>query len=249
MRAPWQSLHAKFAKSIETMATQTKFNALRQDWPELRCFPDHYALLDRLHDVSTGPEAKDVLLAALVTASQGTGRGRDLAVTLMWLALWPGLDAMYRRLWRYFSSVPDDLVSEISERFTTALHRLDLNRVNRIAATLLRNIEREIRTGLRARWAETARRSDMPDEEHVFSDGEPASLFGLPTSSDTDTVVSMIAGLLTRLVGEDAGLVLAVVVLGDGQREIAGRLGLSHDAVRKRFQRAIHRLRKSFGIF
>ena len=48
---------------------------------------------------------------------------------------------------------------------------------------------------------------------------------------------------LEQLVGGDAGIVIAVVVMGEGQSEIAVRLGLSHDAVRKRYQRALHRLR------
>ena len=49
---------------------------------------------------------------------------------------------------------------------------------------------------------------------------------------------------LTEIIGADAELLLAVLVLDENQREAAQRLGLSHDAARKRFQRALGRLRE-----
>ncbi|MFN7702522.1 MAG: hypothetical protein ACK5U8_31860, partial [Deltaproteobacteria bacterium] len=42
----------------------------------------------------------------------------------------------------------------------------------------------------------------------------------------------------------DAELLLAVLVLDETQREAGERLGLTHDAARKRFQRALGRLRE-----
>ncbi len=41
-----------------------------------------------------------------------------------------------------------------------------------------------------------------------------------------------------------SGFLLAVLVLDETQREAGERLGLSHDAARKRFQRALGRLRE-----
>lgn len=44
------------------------------------------------------------------------------------------------------------------------------------------------------------------------------------------------------MIGDDADLVVAVVIVGESQREAAGRLGISHDAARKRYQRSMVRL-------
>ena len=49
---------------------------------------------------------------------------------------------------------------------------------------------------------------------------------------------------LEPIVGADAELLLAVLVLDETQREAGHRLGLSHEAARKRFQRALTRLRE-----
>jgi DNA-directed RNA polymerase specialized sigma24 family protein len=60
-----------------------------------------------------------------------------------------------------------------------------------------------------------------------------------------DTVVQCRCDLF-RLLGEDAGLVRAVVLHGFSQVEVAAVLGISPDAARKRYQRALRRLRKVF---
>lgn len=252
MRALWPSLHANFVRSLEPLTVKMQFDALRLARPELRGFVDPSALLDHLHDLSGDLDQKDRILAGLVTASQGAGPGREVAVILLWLALWPGLDALYRRLWRHFAAAPDDLVSEISDRFTAGIHRLDCGRVRRIAATLLMNTERDIRADLRKRWAEAARRDELPDEgarinraaRAIPPTGWRDSAFGLPLGADTDASALTIRIALAAMIGNDADLVVAVVILGEGQREAASRLGISHDAARKRYQRSIDRLRR-----
>lgn len=185
-----------------------------------------------------------------MAVSQSSGPGSEVAVILLWLALWPGLDAMYRRLWRHFASAPDDLVSEISGRFAVGIHRLNLGRVRRVAATLLMNIEREIRTDLCKRWAEAARRDEMPNDRGEVASApgtsmtsQPSSVFGLPAGIDADSAAAMIRKVLAAMIGDDADLVVAVVIVGQGQHEAAGRLGISHEAARKRYQRSMSRLR------
>ena len=71
----------------------------------------------------------------------------------------------------------------------------------------------------------------------------PDSVFGLPLGIDADTAAGMILGSLAGMIGDDADLVVAVVIVGEGQREAASRLGISHDAARKRYQRSMVRLR------
>jgi len=244
MRALWQSLNTSLMRSTETLSFQIQYEAVRRSEDVIQPFSDPCALLGHLHADGGDPDEKNKILAVLVVAAQGAGPVRDAAATLLWLALWPGLDALYRRLLRHFAASPEELVSEISDRLTTGIHRLDLHRVNRIAATLLRNIERDIRHVLRARWSEAASRNETPEDgEAPHRVGHPESMLGLPSCINADVAGSMIAALLEDWIGEDAGLVLSVVIHGETQREAARRFDIGHDAARKRYQRAIRRLR------
>ena len=48
---------------------------------------------------------------------------------------------------------------------------------------------------------------------------------------------------LRPVIGADAPLVVAIAVVGERQQDAAAALGLSHDAGRKRYQRALKRMR------
>lgn len=243
MRALWQSLHMSLIQSTETLSFQNHFEAVRRADDALRRFPDPSALLGRLHADGGGHDEKNRVLAALIVVAQGSKPNRDTAATLLWLALWPGLDAIFRRLLRHFASSPEDLVSEISVRLTTGIHRLDFDRVHRIAATLIRNIERDIRRSLKASWAEGAQRGDMPDDDFMNSETHRTCILGLPAGIDTDRATALITKQLQAWIGDDAALVVAVAVHGDRQREAAAELGIAAEAARKRYQRAARRLR------
>lgn len=235
-------------RTIELHTSRKQFEALRRTRPDLAFFADPCAVLDFLHRRDTDRDAKDRILAALVRETQGDGVAREVAVTLMWLALWPGLDAVYRRLLRHFRGAPADLVSEIASHFTTAVHRANLTRIRRVAATLIANVERDIRDGLRRRWAEAARRQDLPADNIPLHD-DVGSWRRLPLVAATDVGPATIRDAIARTDGADAVIVCAVVVLGETQREVAERLGLSHDAVRKRYQRSLRRLRAAIENF
>jgi DNA-directed RNA polymerase specialized sigma24 family protein len=243
MRALWQALHTSLMQSTETLSFQNHFESVRQSDDALRPFPDPSALLGHQHAVGGDHEEKNRLLAALVVAAQGTGSGHNTATTLLWLALWPGLDALYRRLLRHFVSSPEELVSEISDRLTTGIQRLDLDRVCRIAATLIRNIERDIRRSLSAAWAEGAQRSDMPDDDLLNSGTHRTCILGLPDGIDTDAATALLTKQLHAWIGDDAVLVVAVAVHGERQHEAATELGIAPETARKRYQRATRRLR------
>lgn len=66
------------------------------------------------------------------------------------LVLWPGLEAVRYRLRRYVSFDIPRLDAELTGRLTLGIRTLRLSRVSRIAATLLRNVERDLRRGLQA---------------------------------------------------------------------------------------------------
>lgn len=195
-------------------------------------FHDPPALLAFLRS-DAHPERKNDVLRALVLARRDDDTIADVAFTLLCLGLWPGLDALRGRLLRHFRGQVDELDAEILARFADQVGRVRLDRVQRIAATLLRNVERDIRRDLSRQWS----------REKVTTDDDPD---GPVAAASVVLPIPAAGGALERLaflVGRDAPLVWLVVVGGCSQKEAAVVLGISHDAARKRFQRSMIELR------
>ena len=235
-------------QSIDTITFKKNFDIARQSSPPLQRFADHYALLDYLHTPAGDLDDKDRLIASMVAEAQRSGPSGEVATVLLWLALWPGLDALYRRLFRYFAKAPDELVSEISDRFMAVVHRFESSRVRRVAATILRNTERLIRQGLRSEWQQAGRTDPRPMKKWRASPSHASPAAPRPCSAfrreRTATLpLRCCAAVLVSLIGADAELVIAVAVLGEPQNEAAARLAVSPCAARKRYQRAVARLR------
>ena len=92
---------------------QRSFDAIRRTQAALAPFRDPAALLDGLHRTTGDPVRKNLILSTLVEAAQGDGPASDCALTLLLLALWPGLDAIRRRsIWRRIG-MADEVASEI----------------------------------------------------------------------------------------------------------------------------------------
>lgn len=235
MSLEWHEIHDSLVMTTNTLSFQKSFQALRRGDSALGRLTDPAALLDMLHSRAGCAERKNRVLRALVAAAQGEGLASDCALTLALLALWPGLDAVRRRLsWRK-AGRPDEVSSEVLARATETLRGLDLDRVSRIAATVLRNVERD---ALRAHCREAARAllaANVEAEELAAASPGAEAIF--------------LRRDVGRLLGCDADLVLRVAVEGSTQREVAGALGLSEAAARKRYQRAKRRLREAFDEF
>ena len=233
MSIAWHEIREHLMHSSSTLAFQRSFDAVRRAHAPIAPFRDPAALLDRLHRGPGDPEDKNQILTALVRTSQSGDGPSDCALTLVLLALWPGLDAIRRRsIWRRIGSA-DEVASEVLARSTEAIRGLDPGRVNRIAATLLRNVERDM---VRARQRDAARESQASD---IAPDDVPAdSIEQQPTAED-----ALLRGDLRKLLGADALLVIRVAIEGFSQADVAVQLGLTDAAARKRYQRAMRRLR------
>ena len=81
------------------------------------------------------------------------------------------------------------------------------------------------------RWAET----------------QHGSVLGLTQGLSFDEDVAVLRAWLEPVVGEDAELLIAVLVLDESRREVGERLGLATDSGRKRVQRAVARLKKDLA--
>lgn len=238
MRARWHALHSQLLSSTNRLNFQTSFRTIRDRTACLAGLSDAAGLLDYMHRSGGDPEHRNDILGALVHEAQAGGVTGKAATTFVLLALWPGLDAVRGRLRRQVQD-PADLASDIIARATLGIRCMDLARVNRIAATLVRNVERDILRDLQRQRHEGAGARAV-EEILDADDGEP--LFGR-AGPDHDTERRILAGHLRSLIGDDVDLVMAVAVDGFSQREAADLLGITHDAARKRYQRALDRLR------
>jgi RNA polymerase sigma-70 factor (ECF subfamily) len=237
MSFAWHEIRDYLMHSSTNLHFQRSFDAVRRAQAALTPFRDPAALLDGLHRNPGDQGQKNLILSALVSAAQGNGPTSDCALTLLLLALWPGLDAIRRRsILRRIGSA-DEIASDVLARTTEAVRSLDLGRVNWIAATVLRNTERDM---IRARQRDAARESLISDIE---PDEVPADQAGQqPTAEDAH-----LRGDLRKLIGADAVLVIRVAIEGFSQAEVAVELGLTEAAARKRYQRAMRKLRDALA--
>lgn len=229
----WSEIRAHLLRTSTTYRFQQSFEEMRTGSPVLAGFTDPPALFDWLHQRGGDPAQKNAVLRALVQAAQAKGACADCALTCLLLALWPGLDAIRSRAIRRKQGLPEEVTADLLSRAVQCVRNLRLCSVNRIAATILANIQRDM---IRACKRETDSQALIVgvDPEHTPANGCAA---GHAMAMEHD---------LRRLVGRDADLVVRVAVAGCTQVEAAAELGLSHDVVRKRYQRALGKLRQHY---
>lgn len=248
MRTSWEALHASLSRSIRTLKASEAFRQMASQHPALAGFAAPGALVAHLTGHPGELDAKDRLLATLVRLVQA-GHHRAVAGALLWLGLWPGLDAIYRRRLKHFSFCPEELVSELALAFTALVDGLHLDSVKRVAATLVRSTERAVMDGKKRHWAglvfDGFVKGMWLDKTpvHHWDALREGSVLGMSQGSCLDEELETLRARLGALVGGDAELLLLVPVLQHTQKEAATRLGLSHDAARKRLQRALKRIR------
>ena len=233
MSFTWHEIFENLMQSSSTLGFQREFNVIRRSHKNLAGYREPAAVLDALHRGSGDHEVKNRILVSFVTASQLESGGSDCALTLMLLALWPGLDAIFWRSKRRCLGHADELPSEILSRVTEAIRCLDLSRVNRIAATILRNVERDI---MRAHQRDAS-------HQRQHADIDPDEVWTGKFMQEPAASPERLEDEITRIIGVDAKIVLRVAVDGFSQAEVAVELGLSNAASRKRYQRATRRLR------
>ncbi len=249
MRAGWEALHSSLIRSVRSLTADKNFNTLKKIEPRFQRFTGPIGLLDYLTSKGGCLDDKDAIYRALVTMVQRGAPESKLATSLIWLGLWPGLDAVFRRALNFYFEAPEELVSDIGDRFTRSIHVADLARIRRVAATLTRNTERDIRKGrLEARDTRLQDAAFAEDERVLGAGKEPApdvlSALGHLTGTAPEREIADIREWLVPIVGADADLVIGAAIYGEHQSDLGDRLGITHSAARKRFQRAIKRIRQ-----
>ena len=244
MRGRWEGIRADLLLSVSNLQAERQFKGFQE--AVIDRFESPLALVAYLTSPGGDLDEKDRIYGVLVSAVQRDAAWSELATSIVWLGLWPALDAIYRRKLRHFARNPDELVSALSARFAAAVGRAELTRIRRLAATLTMNTERDVVQELRQKWKDEARRADLPDDDRLAEEREVESVFRTEGGTEAQEIAALRARL-TPIVGRDVDLVLAVV-LGESQRDAGTRLGLSYDVARKRYQRALDRIRASEGV-
>ena len=191
---------------------------------------------------------RDRILRSLVEEAT-KGSARRIALALLLLGLWPGLDSIFRKRSPMFRPQAQDIELDIIDHFTAQVQRINLGRVSCLAATLVLNTEREVvdtRLRERARAARSAAVTPDAIAAPPEDDPPPASLFGLPCDQSDAEDIAALHGWLLRAVGRDADLVVDAVIHGRSRLELAASLGISHAAARKRLERALAPARDAF---
>ena len=214
MSFAWHEIRDHLMHSSSNLHFQRSFDAVRREQAALAAFRDPAALLDGLHRTPGDSARKNLILAALVRAAQGDGCASDVLLRLV---------------------EPVDFVDEQDGPLAVhaeAVRGLDLRRVNWIAATVLRNVERDM---IRVRQRDQTR-------EHLASGADPDEVADSGDSGIGAAGYARLNGAVRKLLGDDALLVIRVAIEGFSQAEVAAELGLTEAAARKRYQRAMRRL-------
>lgn len=228
MSLSWTALREQLLRLVDHHHHHQRFLTLRARQPDLARFGDIGALIDFQHRTDENFVQRNAVLRALIAEAQRLGGAAETARLVLMLALWPGLDAIHRRLLRYYRHDSDALAADLAGGISTGIARLNLDRVTWAAATLVRNLERDLHRRLAG---------DLRHPVHAALDHEHGA------EDDRELAMWLTCHDLERLIADDAGIVIAVVLSNERQAEVAARLGITPDALRKRYQRALVRLR------
>ena len=144
MRSEWEALHRGLVRTISSRQAERLFDGLRRRREVLSRFDAAGELVEYLVHPGGDLDAKDRILTELATEAVG-GPAASVAMTLLLLGLWPGLDAVFGRRTRFCRDRTDDLAADMIACFTDQVRLLRPDRVHRVAATLVRSTERNVR--------------------------------------------------------------------------------------------------------
>ena len=235
MRASWTALYQQLITHCNRRSSEIAYGNIRTRQP---LFESCGSIADLLHHQNApgGDSARrNAVLKALIVEAQLGQNTAKLASIIVILALWPGLDAVHGRMCRDFPETRDNHGTDILAHVSIASRTLDLKAVNRIAATLVMNAERDIRR------AHIAQRNRYKTELSIES---PMGADALAVSAPDEQRYPVDAwrNRLTKVLGRDADLFLRIIILGETQLEAGTALGLSPAAARKRHQRGMVKL-------
>ena len=231
MRTTWGQVREGLLRSIQELGSSQQFEVLRRRHAPLNVFDAPADVVAFLATREGSPEQKNELLGLLVDVVQArTDKG--LALKLLWLGLWPGLDGIFRRRARLFEGA-DEFISTFTEIFLRLVTSMSRERVSRVAALLVRSTERDLLCERRTAWFE---------QRHVELKPDPVDAELSAPQPEDPAELANVARLLRLVGGQDGDLLFRVLVLGEEQGEAGLKLGMTKWLARKRFYRAFPRV-------
>jgi RNA polymerase sigma-70 factor (ECF subfamily) len=234
MRSLWEDFYKDLSRAATTHRAQSDFENLKTRRPELEPFQDPAQLLDHLSTPGLGQKQRDSLLRVLVQDAQVAGGSDSIAMRLLWLGLRTKLDGLYRGMLSCPRCKPNELVNHIFDHFTAQVLGADLARIEALAATLVRNTERDLKRELYGNWEGEAKHQVLLKVQFDLA----AKL--------RETDEHECREWLKAHFGRDAGLLAAVLLDGRNLKEAAEDTGLTHANARKRFSEAMKSLTPGF---
>jgi hypothetical protein len=196
MRARWEGVHADLLRSVSTLQAERQFNEIKG--AVLGRFASPSALVAYLNDPVGDRDEKDRIYCTLVGAVQAKVDSSELATSILWLGLWPGLDSIYRSRLRHFWPNPDDLVSALGASFTAVIARANISRIHRVAATLVWNTDRSLMPELKRKWRDEGARADLPEDDLLAGSREVEERFLARGATEEEAIASLRARLLEK---------------------------------------------------
>lgn len=240
MPLEWDALREHLAAEIRTAAARAEYETLRRHDPVALPFGTPEAAIRLLVDPDAPIDDKNAICRPLIVAARC---GRRVALSILLLGMWPGLSALYFRDVR-FHDRPDRLISLIAISFIEAVANIDLQHSRQPIATLILNARRGIDERKRLGRMETLDPIFDADREldlvTVLRDPSP---IGLRSHLADEDAVWILRCWLVQQVGPDADLVVAAVIEGYSQADLARLLRVRPTAVRSRVHRALRQLR------
>ena len=265
---PYRDEARRALESSAARKVQTEFlNDAKTRHEALASFADVADLLALLRDRDADRDRKDAALLVLVVEHQADRDGRAFA--LLAVAMFPVLDRVFNaRRRRLAGREHDELWGRIVEAFAEALeryptarrpHRVAANIEGETMAALRRARQREVRAAeAQSRFSAEAKplldligTPDPIDEtgavltlgDLVEPGREPAAP---PSPDEMETAVHALDRYVAGgVISEDERLILIGVHLyARSLGDLAGELGISREAAKKRHLRAIERIRK-----
>jgi RNA polymerase sigma-70 factor (ECF subfamily) len=246
MRATWAALRESLEASIRSPQSFQQFNDIKEKQPPLAGLASPAELVQFLADPAASAERRNALFRVLIGVAKANGAASALARNALLLSLSPALEAVCRRHVLRFPRPGKEVVSDvIADFFDSALGR-DLSKVWQVAATLVRNTERDLARAQQRLGRSRSISGPLPEDDVDGACGqshlvEPAIL---AVRRKGDDELAGVRAWLGSLVGSDADLVLAAVVGEENQRLVAEQLGISYQNTRVRLHRALRLLRE-----
>lgn len=250
----WSDLRKRLESGIQkNLSVLRQFSPLRARCPSI--IQDSPAnLIDFFIDTTQNLDLKDRIYGELLPVIQERGPLSDLASTLLWLGLWPGLTNRLGLLCEEYHRSADDTAADVATEFLSKVHRADPGNIRRVAATLVKSTWSKVQERYQKDRAEANLTERLFREVQNRKDGSAdlddsieidprceklkSPVSRLPSGMSVAARLREVQSWLVPVLGQgDFDLLFAVQGEGQSLMEVAKDCGLAYETVRKRFQR------------